>query len=240
MTGALAAAMAALALAPAGGGPLAGKTITIDPGHNGGNGSHPSAINQQVPIGNGETKECDTTGTETRSGYPEHAYTWNVAKRLRRILKRQGAHVVLTRKSDDGVGPCINKRARIGNRADSDAAVSIHADGGPSSGRGFHVIYPTKIRGLTDDILPASKRLARKLRSSYEDGTGMPRSTYAGANGLDARSDLGGLRLSNVPKVFIETGNMRNRTDAKKLERASCRERVAKALAAGLRRFVGR
>ena len=41
-------------------------------------------------------------------------------------------------------------------------------------------------------------------------------STYVG--GLVARGDLGGLRLSDVPKVFIETGNMRNAADARKLE----------------------
>jgi N-acetylmuramoyl-L-alanine amidase len=136
------------------------------------------------------------------------------------------------------VGPCINERARIGNRAHSDAAISIHADGGPPSGRGFHVIYPTRIEGLTDDIYKDSRRLARAIRSSYEKRTGLPRSTYIGSNGLDARSDLGGLRLSNVPKVFIETGNMRNPTDARKLESERFRKRIARGLRKGLARFL--
>jgi N-acetylmuramoyl-L-alanine amidase len=146
--------------------------------------------------------------------------------------------VVLTRKNDDGVGPCIDERARIGNRAHSDAAISIHADGGPPGGRGFHVIYPTKIEGLTDDIYGDSRRLARIVRSTYGNRTQMPRSDYIGSKGLDKRSDLGGLRLSNVPKVFIETGNMRNAADARKLESKRFRNRIARGLREGLARFL--
>ena len=146
----------------------------------------------------------------------------------------------MTRTTNTGVGPCINRRAQIGNRAQADAAICIHADGGPSSGRGFHVIYPTPIRGLTDDIAAASKRLAIDIRAAYEQGTHMPRADYVGSNGLDERNDLGGLNLSDVPKVFIETGNMTNPTDAAKLERARFRQRAAVALANGIKRFLTR
>jgi N-acetylmuramoyl-L-alanine amidase len=218
--------------------PLRGAKITIDPGHNGNNGSHPEEINRQVPIGNGETKECDTTGTATASGYAESRFNLSVARALKRKLKARGAKVVMTRRNDHGVGPCINERARIGNRAHSDAAISIHADGGPPSGRGFHVIYPTRIDGLTDDIYKDSRRLAKAIRAKYERRTGMPRSNYVGTEGLDKRSDLGGLRLSNVPKVFIETGNMRNATDARKLESSRFRKRIARGLLEGLKRFL--
>src|SRR4051794_16606156 len=114
--------------------PLHGKTIAIDPGHNGANWSHAATINRLVPAG-GFEKACDTTGTSTNDGYAEAAYTLDVALRLADILRRDGARVVLTRKTNAGVGPCVNERAAIGNRAHADAAISIHADGGPSSGR---------------------------------------------------------------------------------------------------------
>jgi N-acetylmuramoyl-L-alanine amidase len=229
------------ASAPAGGGggnDLAGVVVTIDPGHNGRNGANPGEINQQVGIGNGETKECDTTGTETDSGYGESAYALDVALKLRRLLEEAGARVVMTREDNRGVGPCIDERARIGNEAKSDAAVSIHADGGPPSGRGYHVIFSTRIEGLTDDIYRPSRRLAADLRDEFGKVTGLPRSSYAGHNGLDKRSDLGGLRLSDVPKVFIETGNMRNAADAKKLESKRFRARIAEGIYAGLKRFL--
>jgi N-acetylmuramoyl-L-alanine amidase len=218
---------------------LDGVTIAIDPGHNGRNWAHPEEINRLVDAGT-LRKACDTTGTATASGYAEPAFTWDVAVRLRRMLRTSGADVVLTRPSNAGWGPCITERAAIGNRAGADAAVSIHADGGPSSGRGFHVIYPASIRGLTDDIARPSKCLALATRRTYRSGTGMPYATYLDRTGLSVRSDLGGLNLSDVPKVFVETGNMRNRADARLLESPAFRERISRSIAAGLARFLSR
>ena len=83
-----------------------------------------------------------------------------------------------------------------------------------------------------------SHRLALAVRDGYGAGTGMPRSTYAGHDGLDDRSDLGGLNLSAVPKVFIECGNLRNPADAVQLESSAFRQRAAEALAAGISRFT--
>jgi len=216
---------------------LHGQTIVVDPGHNGGNFRHPELIAKRVNAGT-LWKACDTTGTATPSGYTEAAFNFDVALRLRTLLQAAGARVILTRRSNAGVGPCITERAAIGNQAHAGVAVSIHADGGPSGGRGFHVMYPPSIKGLTDDIAASSYRLALDIRNAYRSGTGMPYSTYIGRDALDVRTDLGGLNLSDVPKVFVETGNMRNATDAGLLESASFRRRIAAALAAGLARFV--
>lgn len=209
----------------------------LDPGHNGGNRFHAAEIGRLVDAGT-LRKPCDTVGAQTPAGYPEWAFTLDVAQRLARLLREDGARVVLTRSSNRGWGPCITRRAAIGNRARADAAISIHADGGPSGGRGFHVIHPVPVRGLTDDIAAPSRRLALALRAAYRGGTGLPYSTYAGRRGLVARSDLGGLNLSDVPKVFVEAGNMRNGSDAALLSDPRFRQRVADSLARGLRRFL--
>jgi N-acetylmuramoyl-L-alanine amidase len=216
---------------------LRGKTIAIDPGHDGGNGAHPSAINRPVDYGNG-TKACDTTGTETDGGYPEHAFTWDVAQRLRTILEAAGAHVVLTRDSDTGVGPCVTERAAIGNRARADAAVSIHADGGPAGGYGFHVIWPADLPGRTTAIVAPSYRLAVALRDAFGAVTGEHTATYLGHDGLDQRGDLGGLDLSTVPKVFIECLNMRNAADAAKATDPGFRQRAAEGIARGIAAYL--
>jgi N-acetylmuramoyl-L-alanine amidase len=218
-------------------GPLSGRTIAVDPGHNGGNYRHAAEIGRLVDAGT-LRKACDTTGTATADGYTEAAHNLDVALRLARILRSEGARVVLTRRTNTGWGPCITERAAIGNRAHADAAISIHADGGPAGGRGFHVIYPPSIPHLTDDIAAASKRLARAIRSAFAAGTGEPYSTYAGSEALDVRSDLGGLNLSDVPKVFVEIANMRNSVDAQRLESAAYRQREAAALARGLAAFL--
>jgi len=210
----------------------------LDPGHNGANASAPEVINRRVPIGLGQRKACNTTGTTTNDGYPEAAYNWDVAIRARRVLRRRGARVILTRNDNRSVGPCIDERARIANRARADATVSIHADGAAASGSGFHVIEPARIEGLTDDIFSASHRLAVDLRTAFRRATGIPYSSYAGRSGLARRGDLGGLRLADVPAVFIETGNMRNRGDGARMRQARYRLRVARGIADGIHRFL--
>jgi len=215
---------------------LAGRTIAIDPGHDGGNYAHTTEINRPVFIGT-QSRACDTTGTQTDDGYTEAAYTLDVSARLGAVLRAAGANVVMTRTTNDGWGPCIDQRAAIGNNAHAAAAISIHADGGPAGGRGFHVLMPALVAGYTDDIYAASHRLGVDVRDAFAS-TGMPTSTYYASQGLAERTDLGGLNLSNVPKVFIETGNMRNSTDTSLLEDAGFRQRAAQQLALGLARFL--
>jgi N-acetylmuramoyl-L-alanine amidase len=217
--------------------PLAGRTITVDPGHNGGNFTHARQIGRLVPDGNGE-KECDTTGTAAPDGYREADFNWSVAERLRALLGAAGARVVMTRSSNTGVGPCVNERAAIGNRAHSDAAISIHADGGPPGGSGFAILTPAPIPGGGDGaILAPSHRLALDLRATLV-GIGLHTSTYDGHAGLAPRTDLGGLNLSRRPKVFVEVANMQNHADEAPMEQGGYREQVARALLVGLERFL--
>jgi N-acetylmuramoyl-L-alanine amidase len=216
---------------------VAGKTILVDAGHNGGNASHASEISRPINIGTG-TRACDTTGTQTNDGYAEHAYTLDVALRVRALLAGAGANVVMVRTSDTGVGPCIDVRAAIGNQAHAAVGVSIHADGGPETGRGFCVYMPALTPGYTDDIYGASHRLGLDLRDAYAATAGIPPSTYAGANGVTEANNYGGLNLSNVPKVLFETANMRSATDAAIIEQPAARQRIAQGIALGLARFL--
>lgn len=219
--------------------PLAGTTIHVDAGHNGGNGGDPAAINRLVDAGGGIRKACDTTGAQTNDGrLTEARFNLDVAHRLERTLRARGARVVMTRRSNTGVGPCITERAAIGNRARADLGLSIHADGGPPSGRGFHVIAPSRRGAEHPSIVAPSLRLARSLRARLQ-AAGVRRAGYvAGGDGLDVRGDLGGLNLSRVPKAFVELGNMRNASDARRLRRPAHRQYLAEALARALARAL--
>lgn len=217
--------------------PLAGRTVVIDPGHNGMNWAHPEEINRLVDVGNG-TKACNTTGTTTDDGYAEPEFTWDVAQLVVHRLEAEGATVVLTRRDNEGWGPCIDERADIGNRSGAHAVVSIHADGGPDDGRGFHVIHPARLVGLTDDIYDESLRLARALHSAYLT-TSMPVADYIADEGYSERDDLGGLNLSDVPIVFLEAGNMRNATDADQLADPTFQDQIARAIVDALIDFLG-
>lgn len=217
---------------------LAGKVVFLDAGHNGGNAQHPEVINKIVDAGNGVRKACDTTGTETNDRrLTEAAFNLSMAIRVQKKLQQRGATVVMTRTTNDGVGPCITDRAAIGNQANADAVVSLHADGGPPGGRGFHVIYPGKIKGSDPARLAASRRLAVLMRSSLW-ARGERSATYIGDHGLDERTDLGGLNLSTRPAIFIEMGNMRNAGDARRMKNGAHREKVAGAITLGLVRFL--
>jgi N-acetylmuramoyl-L-alanine amidase len=218
-------------------GVLAGRVIAVDPGHDGGNGSHPDLINRPVPAG-GFSKACDTAGTATLSGYTEAAFNFDVALRLTRILRGEGARVVLTRRSDTGVGPCVNERAAIGNRAHADAAISIHADSFAPSGHGFHVIEPGPVPGFNEAIVAPSARLGLTLRDEMAQLSGLTPSNYLGHDGIDVRTDLGGLNLSRVPKVFLESGNMQNPHDAALQTDPAWRERLAHVIADALTRYL--
>ncbi len=232
------AASAAAAAKPRGTRPLAGKVIGIDPGHNGRNYTDPSFLNHLVWNGR-EREACDTTGTATDGGYTEARFTFNVARYLSADLRREGAKVVLTRHSNDGIGPCVNTRAQILNRAHANVAIDIHADGGPASGRGFAILEPVA-DGPNDRVIGPSKTFGRALRHVYHTVTGMPVSTYDGTDGIAYRDDLAGLNLTRVPKVLIECGNMRNATDASMLVRVSFQRLAAKAFAQAITQFVTR
>ncbi|WP_244215403.1 N-acetylmuramoyl-L-alanine amidase [Kitasatospora purpeofusca] len=219
---------------------LAGRTVLLDPGHNTGNSAHTAEINRKVDIGNAR-KECDTTGTSTNSGYSEAEYSLDVVHRARAILAARGATVVLVHDGDRPWGPCIDERARIGNTAHADAAVSVHGDGGPANGSGFHVIMPAKVvagKADTAAIVDPSHRLGLLLRDSFHAATGEPYADYVASKGLDTRSDLGGLNLSTVPKVFIECGNMRNPADARRMTDPQWRQQAAQGIADALTSFL--
>ena len=144
---------------------------------------------------------------------------------------------MLTRTSDTGVGPCVTQRAAIGNAAHANAAISIHADGGPPYGRGFAILEPVA-DGINNAIIGPSAILGADLRAAFAAGTGEPVSTYDGINGIQPRDNLAGINLSTVPKVFIECADMRNATDAALITTAIWQAKAARAIAAGLTTFL--
>jgi N-acetylmuramoyl-L-alanine amidase len=226
-------APAAAAAAPL---PLAGKVVGIDPGHNGRNYTDPSYLDHQVWNGR-EQEDCDTTGTATNGGYTEALFNFQVAGYLRADLIQDGARVVITRTTNDGVGPCVNQRAAIINASHANVAVDIHADGAPSWGRGFTVLEPVA-DGPNDGVIASSARLAADVRAAMLVGTAMPVSNYDGKDGTKLRDDLAGLNLTTVPKILIEVGNMKNPADAAMLTSAAFQQQVAAVLLRALVMFL--
>lgn len=216
--------------------PLAGKIIGIDPGHNGRNYTDPAFLSKQIWNGR-EWENCDTTGTETARRYTEARFNFNVATYLAADLRRDGARVVFTRPNNHGIGPCVNRRARILDRAHANVSIDIHADYGPARGRGFTVLEPVA-DGPNNRVIKSSIRFGRYVHAAFLADTRMPISNYYGHHGYIFRNDLAGLNLTTMPKVLIESGNMNNTRDARLLVLARVQRSIARALAAAIVRFL--
>src|SRR4051794_34595323 len=221
--------------------PLAGVRIAIDPGHQLGNHNFPTQVRRPVPAG-GVPKPRKTTGTSTNGGYSEATLNFRVARLAQARLEALGAQVVLTRtrNSESLWGPCVDARGEFGARVGAQLTVSLHADGAPAGGHGFHVIAPVARSPWTTDIAGPSRRLARALRTGFDD-LGIPRSTYVGGgSALSIRSDLATLNMSDVPVAMLEVGNMRNASDAHRMTTTTGRARYARAVVRGIRLYLAR
>ena len=212
---------------------IAGKIVFLDPGHNGANDA---SINDQVTNGRGGTKTCQTTGTATDAGYPEHTFNWDLVLGIREQLSQLGVRTALSRGNDNALGPCVDQRAAMANALHPDAVVSIHADGGPPDGRGFHVNYSSP--PLNAAQAGPTVQFAKIMRDQLV-ASGLQPSTYLGTDGLYGRADLAGLNLAQYPSILIEMGNMKNAADAAVLASADGRARYATAVTKGIAAYLG-
>ncbi|MFC4375045.1 N-acetylmuramoyl-L-alanine amidase [Nocardia halotolerans] len=224
---------------PSTGDQLAGKTIFLDPGHQG--TAHAQDLARQVDNGRGGTKDCQTTGMTSLHGVPEHTINWDVAQLVQESLRALGAEVVLSRTDDTGWGGCVDDRARAANESGADVAVSIHADSAAPEQRGFHLIVPQlPIPDPAAQQAQAGPGLAASnaVRDAYV-AAGIPTADYAGATaGLQTRADVAGPALTRVPLVFVEMGNGANPEDAALLESREGQLKHAVAIATGVVGFL--
>ncbi|GAB2639209.1 N-acetylmuramoyl-L-alanine amidase [Nocardia goodfellowii] len=218
---------------------LLGKTIFLDPGHQGPH--HGEDLSRQVDNGRGGTKDCQTTGMVTVNGIPEHTINWNVAQLVKSSLESLGARVVLSRADDSGWGGCVDDRARAANASGAAVAVSIHADSAPAEASGFHLIVPQLPipDPAVEQAQSAAGRAASQLVRDAYLHAGFQPADYAGVQeGLQTRADVAGPALSTVPTVFVEMGNGANPEDAALLESEAGQLRHAIAITTGLSSYL--
>ena len=207
--------------------------VFLDPGHNGANDA---SIGRQVPNGRGGTKDCQASGTASNSGFPEHTFTWDTTLLIRQALTARGVRTAMSRGNDNAVGSCVDARAATANSVHPNAIVSIHADGGPATGRGFHVNYSAP--PLNAVQAGPSVQFARIMRDQLAT-SGLPPANYIGSDGLYGRSDLAGLNLAQYPAVLVELGNMKNPVDSALMESPAGRQKYANAVVQGIAAFLG-
>ncbi len=162
----------------------------------------------------------------------EHTFTWDTALRVRAALNALGVRTAMSRGNDTGLGPCVDARANMANSLRPNAILSIHADGGPPSGRGFHVNYSAP--PLNQVQAGPSVQYARIMRDQLQ-ASGIPPANYIGQDGLYGRSDLAGLNLAQYPSILVECGNMKNPADSALMESPEGRQKYADAWSAASR-----
>ena len=189
-------------------GPLDGLTIAVDAGHGGYDGGAYGRV----------------------SGTPEKGLNLDVARRLERLLREQGADVVMTRTDDYALcdeDPPIRKklqdmqrRAEIIYEAGADMVLSIHMN--EYAGRaqsGPQVFYR--------EGCPAGRLLAGALQEAM----------IAELSPKKERVASGGdyyILTFGVPSVLVECGFLSNPEEEALLLTQEYRERVAVAVARGV------
>ena len=163
-------------------------------------------------------------GAQGLSAAPEKTLTLALAKELSGRLKARGATVTLTRPDDRFID--LDRRAAVADTTRTDLLVSLHADSASraqASGVGAWIAR---------SALGGSQRAAREILSSIQ------------AAGLKVRGiQQAGFRVlvgHQRPAVLIECGFLTNAQDAKQLNSAWYRGRMAEAIAAGIERSLGR
>ena len=110
-----------------------------------------------------------------------------------------------------------------------------NADGGPPTGRGFHILYSNP--PLNSAQAGPSVQFARMMRDQLA-ASGIPPATYIGTDGLNPRADIAGLNLAQYPSILVELGNMKNPVDSNLMESPDGRQKYADAVVRGVVAFL--
>lgn len=187
------------------------KVIIIDPGHGNPDGGASSAE---------KVKEKDIN--------------LSVAKKLKAILEKEGAKVILTRKNDNSLSTSItnnksddlNKRKNIIRKSNADIFVSIHMNHfGDSKYYGAQVFY--------NDTNSENHKLASSIQKNlikYADKTN--------TRTEKADNSLYILKNNQMPSVLIECGFLSNESEAHKLTTAKYQNKLAKAIYMGIDNYL--
>src|SRR5258708_24791256 len=120
-------------------------------------------------------------------------------------LRKDGARVVLTSRNDPGSGHSVDRRSTMLNH--DDVAIDIHADGGPSWGRGFTVLEPIA-DGPNNKVIGSSIRFGQFVHQAILAHTPMRVSNYYGRGGFLSRKDPAGVQLNARPRGPHYCGNI--------------------------------
>lgn len=182
-------------------------TVCLDPGHG------PGTVNGSPD------------GT-----YKESEFTWDMYKRISKILEGKGVNVICTRKEDSK--PSLNDRCKVSNNADTNLFVSLHSNAADNSGwsNANGLMIYTSMAGDKADRNIAARYVIDRMEADNID-----------LHGVSALSHYGYTVLTNTvaPAILIEYGFHTNKGDVENLKNSDYRDRLAKNTVAGILDFLG-
>lgn len=158
------------------------------------------------------------------SRHVEKDIVLDIGLRISRLLTERGANVIMTRSTDVFIP--LERRAAIAERSHADLFVSIHVDSLPSKPN----ISGAKVYIYTQ-ASSQSQKAAMSMVNAFKKAN-----IYC--RGLD-RQNFHVLREHSRPAMLIECGFLTNRTEARNLDSASYRARLAAAIADGIGDYFG-
>ncbi|MFA5056903.1 MAG: N-acetylmuramoyl-L-alanine amidase [Opitutaceae bacterium] len=200
------------------------KTIVVDPGHG---GNDPGNQNLRLKL-------------------QEKNLTLDVARRLRLLLRQQGYRVVLTRTGDHRVE--LEERAQIADRVRADLFISIHFNAFTQSsvaGAETYVMSPRFLRSgpqaerdprMAATDYPANQHDRWNVVLGYQIHRRVVRDLKAPDRGLK-HFRYAVLRLVDCPGVLVEAAFLSNDAEARKVGTPAYRQRIARAIASGVRAY---
>lgn len=176
---------------------LSNRVIVLDPGHG---GRDPGAVVGQTLY--------------------EKTYTLDIAKRLKTLLEKEGAYVMLTRQSDKTRS--LNARTTLANRYDADIFLSLHLNTfSKSSVHGSKTFYyKYKDKKLAQHI---QKQLCYDLKSK-NNGT--------------RKGRLYVLRYTQMPATLIEPLFLTNPSERNKIKNPEYRQKLALSIFQGIKNYM--
>lgn len=191
---------------PGAGGTLAGKIFVVDAGHGG--------------------KDSGTTFGKLN----EKNIALPVAQKLRDLLTKAGASVIMTRDSD--VYPSLGDRAQLANKSNATMFISIHVNSiklnnGKSGGITFYHQQD-----------PIDRLLAECIQSEIAKTSKIP-DLGAWSDRKIYQSGFKVLRDSNVPSVLIEMGFINHDYDRAQMTKPDFADRMSAAILRGIQLFLG-
>ena len=196
-------------------------TVVLDAGHGGQDGGSHS-----------------TTGQEK-------AYTLDVIKDLKKSLEAKGLRVVLTR--DDDVYLPLESRADLANHASDAVFVSVHFNSSAdASAKGFEVYAMTPCGATsTSDAMPTPDQFKQMPGNDFDNASlALATCVHHSLLGHISDGDRGVrrarfavLRLTHAPAILVEGGFLSNGPESREINDPAWREKLAEAIATGVRSF---